>query len=76
MTSSEVRQMQEHLRRLSDNELAVLQAQISDEELEMLIDTVKVKPPPPPPARKIHGNPSKDMEGDAVRLSEVWGRMR
>ena len=65
MTSSEVKQMLSHLR------------EVSDEELEMLIDTVKVKPPlPPPPARRIHGNPSKDLEGDAVRLSEVWGRMR
>jgi len=80
MTSSEVKQMQEHLRRLSDDELAVLQAQISDEELEMLIDTVKVKPPlppPPPPARKIHGEPSKNLKKDVEKLSEVWGvRMR
>ena len=65
MTSSEVKQMLSHLR------------EVSDEDLEMLIDTVKVKPPlPPPPARRIHGNPSKDLEGDAVRLSEAWGRMR
>jgi len=68
MTSSEVEQMQEHLR------------EVSDEELEVLIDTVKVKPPlppPPPPARKgMIGKLSKDLEGDAVRLSEAWGRMR
>ena len=66
MTSSEVKQMQERLR------------EVSDEELEMLIDTVKVKPPlPPPPARKgMIGAPSKDLEGDAVRLSKAWGRMR
>jgi len=68
MTSSEVEQMQEHLR------------EVSDEELEVLIDTVKVKPPlppPPPPARKgMIGKLSKDLEGDAVRLSKAWGRMR
>ena len=65
MTSS-VKQMQEDLR------------EVSDEELEMLIDTAKVKPPlPPPPARRgMVGTPSKDLEGDAVRLSEAWGRMR
>ena len=64
--ASSVKQMQERLR------------EVSDEELEMLIDTVKVKPPlPPPPARKgMIGAPSKDLEGDAVRLSEAWGRMR
>ena len=66
MASSEVKQMQERLR------------EVSDEELEMLIDTVKVKPPlPPPPARRgMVGTPSKDLEGDAVRLSKAWGRMR
>ena len=65
--ASSVKQMQERLR------------EVSDEELEMLIDTVKVKPPlpPPPPARRgMVGTPSKDLEGDAVRLSEAWGRMR
>ena len=68
MTRSEARQMREHLR------------EVSDEELEMLIDTVKVKPPlppPPPPARKIHGEPSKNLKKDVEKLSEVWGvRMR
>ena len=66
MTRSEIEQMREDLR------------EVSDEELEMLIDTAKVKPPlPPPPARKgMIGAPSKDLEGDAGRLSEVWGRMR
>ena len=66
MASSEVKQMQEHLR------------EVSDEELEMLIDTVVVKPPlsppPPPPARKgMIGAPSKDLEGDAEKLSKAWG---
>ena len=67
MTSSDVKQMLSHLR------------EVSDEELEMLIDTAKVKPPlpPPPPARRgMVGTPSKDLAGDAVRLSEAWGRMR
>ena len=64
--ASSVKQMQEDLR------------EVSDEELEMLIDTAKVKPPPPPPpARKgMISAPSKDLEGDAVRLSKAWGRMR
>ena len=65
--ASSVKQMQEDLR------------EVSDEELEMLIDTAKVKPPlpPPPPARRgMVGTPSKELAGDAVRLSEAWGRMR
>jgi len=64
--ASSVKQMQEDLR------------EVSDEELEMLIDNAKVKPPlPPPPARRgMVGTPSKDLEGDAVRLSKAWGRMR
>ena len=64
MTSSEVKQMQERLR------------EVSDEELEMLIDTVKVKPPlpPPPPARRgMIGKPSKNLEGDAEKLIKAWG---
>ena len=63
MTSSDVKQMLSHLR------------EVSDEDLEMLIDTVKVKPPlPPPPARKgMIGAPSKDLEGDAEKLSKAWG---
>ena len=62
MTSS-VKQMQEDLR------------EVSDEELEMLIDTAKVKPPlPPPPARRgMVGTPSKNLRGDAEKLIKAWG---
>ena len=64
MTSSDVKQMLSHLR------------EVSDEELEMLIDTAKVKPPlpPTPPARRgMVGTPSKNLEGDAEKLIKAWG---
>jgi hypothetical protein len=48
--------------------------EVSDEELEMLIDTAKVKPPPPPPARRgMVGTPSKNLRGDAEKLIKAWG---
>ena len=67
MTRFHVEQMQEHLRG------------VSDEELARLIDTVKVKPPPPParmgmPRGRANSNPV--LEVMVRNLRKKWGRIR
>ncbi len=66
MTRS-VEQIQEHLR------------EVSDEELAVLIDTMKVKPPPPPAHMGMSRSPATRGQVSRVmvrKLREKWGRMR